>query len=415
MKRLLITEEEKNSIKKLYHITEIDAQKALQSLASFVGQSSNTQQTNIPDSSDSDSVNVEAGEYFTHPNADSITLKYRPSAIKLNPHAELLLKSIFAEAGTPNLEITSTLRTYEDQARANSQNRRQDIVNWYGADVAKVWDNLKSGQMTQQEFANYLKDRDSKRGKLMSNHLSGVAIDIAPYSDKFVSTAERLKKQGNSGIRKIFREKENQAVHIEFNFPVTDKGGLGTMPSGSPTKRSEKKSDKAIFKSGIIIDTFDPNSNRYALIYGGSPSSKYGAQFMYNQGSSILNKNVVYANHEVPISTIEQELKTINPNAVIKSVSGFSGGGTKTIQAMDSGKYDFIGLIDPFISQQRQNLPSNVKMISRAANWSSTKYPKTKNILQNMENSGISELISSTTYNHDDMPKIFFQKYGNLV
>ena len=264
--------------------------------------------------------------------------------------------------------------------------------------------------MTQQEYADYLKDRDKKRGGLMSNHLSGLAIDITPYSEKFASTAEKLMKKGNSGIKKVLREKSNGAVHIEFVFPVTDKGGIGDVPSKSPTKRSEKKSDKMFSKQGVIIDTVNSSSNEYGLVYGGTPSSKYGAKFMYEQGASILNKNMIYANNEIPISSIEQELKSINPNGKIKSVSGFSGGGPKTIEAMNLGKYDFIGLIDPFISQVYTSLPSNVKMISRGNNWSG--YPSVRDVLNKMESAGTSELIASNSYNHNSMPEVFFKKYG---
>jgi hypothetical protein len=70
-------------------------------------------------------------------------------------------------------------------------------------------------------------------------------------------------------------------------------------------------------------------------------------------------------------------------------------------------------LIDPYITSVRSTLPSNVKMISRAENW--TGYPNVREVLKKMENSETSEKIVDTTYNHDEMPDIFFQKYGNLI
>lgn len=424
MPKFIISEDEKRHIKKLYNIDEqIDgiAQGFLelvkQKLKGGSSQQSGTDTTTSGggSSSSSDSgggTQVSAGKYFVHPNADSINIKYRSSAIPLNKDAEKLLKSIFAEAGTTNLEVTSTLRTYEDQARANSQNSRANIVAWYGGDVAQAWDKLKAGQMIQQDFANFLKERDTKRGKLMSNHLSGFAIDVVPYSDQFASTAEKLMKQGGSGIRKVLREKSNNAVHIEFDFSVTDKAGLSSPSQSTPTKRQEKGADKAIFKSGLVIDK-RTDSPDYALVYGGTPSNKYGGQFMYEKGKNILNKNVIYANNEIPIQQVEQELKTTDPNGKIVSVSGFSGGGPKTLAAMDSGKYKFIGLIDPYINSVRQSLPSNAKMISRGNNW--TGYPSVKNVLNSMEAAGTSELVTANTYNHDSMPEYFFQKYGELM
>ena len=317
MSKFIISEEERKHIKKLYNIKEqndglakgfLELVKQKMKGGTTPQSSSDTTTSRGGGSSSSDSgssTQVSAGKYFTHPNADSINIKYRSSAIPLNKDAEKLLKSIFAEAGTTNLEVTSTLRTYDDQARANSQNSRANIVAWYGGDVGQAWDKLKSGQMTQQDFANYLRDRDAKRGKLMSNHLSGFAIDVVPYSDQFASTAEKLMKQGGSGIRKVLREKSNNAIHIEFDFSVTDKAGLSSPSQSTPSKRQEKGADKAIFKSGLVIDK-RIDSPEYALVYGGTPSNKYGGQFMYEKGKNILNKNVIYANNEISIQQVEQ-------------------------------------------------------------------------------------------------------------
>lgn len=423
MKRIIITEDDKKYIKNLYNIDEqTDSvtkgffELVKQKLKGGSSQQSSTDTTssssNTSSSSSGGSTLVSASKYFVHPNADSINIKYRSSAIPLNKDAEKLLKSIFAEAGTTNLEVTSTLRTYEDQARANSQNSRSNIVAWYGGDVAQEWDKLKANQITQQEFANFLKDRDSKRGKLMSNHLSGFAIDIVPYNDTFANIAEKLMKQGGSGIRKVLREKSNNAVHIEFDFSVTDKAGLSSPSQVTSNNKQEKRADKAINKSGVIIDK-RTDSPDYSLVYGGTPSNKYGAQFMYDKGKNILNKNVIYANNEITISQIENQLASVDSKGKIVSVSGFSGGGPKTLEAMDSGKYKFIGLIDPFIKSVRQSLPSNAKMISRGNNW--TGYPSVKNILNSMEAAGTSELVAANSYNHNSMPEIFFQKYGQYM
>jgi hypothetical protein len=139
---------------------------------------------------------------------------------------------------------------------------------------------------------------------------------------------------------------------------------------------------------------------------------------MYQQGSPILTQNVIYANNETPITTIEYELKSINPNGKIKSVIGFSGGGIKTKQAMNENKYIFIGFIDPFLTEPIDFFPPNTFMISRSENW--IKYDKdhgtniTK-ILSTMEKKGLSKKIESGSYNHDLMPKIFFEEYGELM
>lgn len=430
MKKFLITEEEKLHIKKLYNITEIDSNKALKGLQDFVSKYSTTStdsssSTTSPQSTDSSSTtssdtttNVEAGDYFVHPNAESISLNYLPNAIKLNQHAETLLKSIFAEAGTTNLSISSTLRTYEDQARVNLQNSRENIAAWYGADVVQVWDKYKAGQMTQQEYANYLKDRDQKRGSILSNHIPGFAIDITPYNEKFASTAEKLMKQGNSGIKKVLREKSNGAVHIEFTFPVTDKGlsSFGTLKGA--TKRSEKRADKAVSKSGIIVDK-KTDSPKYAIVFGGSPSGKYGAQFMYQEGTNIFkNKNIVYSDFENSLDSVINHIKSIVPNVEITSVSGFSAGGR---QAWDAAKRGYkAGLIDPVVTNDtfsilgpnlNKELPSNIEMISKESNWGGS-YRKHGENLSKIEK--VNPKIKKNVV-HELMPKEFFKDFESFV
>jgi hypothetical protein len=54
----------------------------------------------------------------------------------------------------------------------------------------------------------FSEDRDKKRGKVLSNHIPGFAVDVTPYSDQFASTAEKLMKKPNSGIRKVFKREK---------------------------------------------------------------------------------------------------------------------------------------------------------------------------------------------------------------
>jgi hypothetical protein len=421
-KKLIISEDESTRIKNLYNIFEQNSNPLDVVLKSALDYLEKKKRGEIPDEEPTDStttdtisdtsVVVEPGSYYMNPNYESVKIKYYSSAIPMNKDAEILLKSIAKDAGMSEVTISSTKRTYEDQARANFSNRATDILNWYGADVLNVWKSYKqkyNKQEFQKYYAEYLKKRDADRKKLISNHLSGIAFDVVPFNEKFATTAERLMKMGNSGIKKVLREPENGAVHMEFNFPVTGQSGAKT-PS---TKQVGIDSLSNTPTDGIIIDTKNRNSNEYALVYGGYPSSKYGAKFMQEKGKKYLNKNVIYADKEKSLETIEAQLKKINPSAKITSVSGFSGGGANAIKAMDLGKFKFIGLIDPYITSVRSTLPSNVKMISRAENW--TGYPNVREVLKKMENSETSEKIVDTTYNHDEMPDIFFQKYGNLI
>jgi len=168
---------------------------------------------------------------------------------------------------------------------------------------------------------------------------------------------------------------------------------------------------KKIEKDKMIIVTENPKSDFYAVIFGGLNKP---AQFMYEKGNPYLTKrkrNVVYADQDKSLNDIENELKQINPNAIINSVSGFSGGATQVLRAMDSKKYDFIGLIDPYITVERSRLPKEAIMISNSNNWSD-KFQKVNPILKSMEDKNVSIKIETK---HDDMPNEFFSRYGNLV
>jgi hypothetical protein len=411
-KKIIISEQEKNRIKNLYSVTEQQINPIGTVMQAALDRLGKLQRGEVqPDdySTDSD-TSVGTGSYYTNPNYDSVKIIYRPSAVKLNKDAEILLQSIAKDAGLSEVTVSSTLRTYTEQARANFSNSPKDILAWYGNEVFNKWKELKrkygnNKPSFEQTFGDFLEKRDKQRGKPISKHLTNRAIDIVPFISKFASAGENLAGKPNTGVEEVLREPENGATHIVFTFPVT--GPSGVVPTSTQDTLASTSTD------GIIIDTKLNNSNEYALIYGGYPSSKYGAQFMQQKGRKYLNKNVIYADKEKSLDIVQNELKKINPNARITSVSGFSGGGANALRALDSGKFKFIGLIDPYITSVRNSLPSNVKMISRAENW--TSYPKVREVLVQMERNDTSEKIADTTYNHDEMPNIFFQKYGNLI
>jgi hypothetical protein len=144
------------------------------------------------------------------------------------------------------------------------------------------------------------------------------------------------------------------------------------------------------------------------------PSTQYGAKFMKNQAKGYFgNKNVIYSNYENSLETLKNVLKNNGiKNFRIKSVSGFSRGGINTWSQLN-GDYDFIGLIDPSTPKAYNKLPSNTKMISRWENWSGI--PSYQKNIKTMEQNKVSLRIPSKTYNHLEMPKIFYEKYSNLM
>jgi hypothetical protein len=418
--RIIITESQYKKISRL--ITEESTFEKLRrlafsqsSLSDFISSDDTDYEEDEMDDEDTEEISIEPGSYYVNPKFETVNIQYGPYAVKLNEDSEILLKSIVAKAGKDSVFVSSTLRTYDDQARVNKQNSRSLIIQWYcksnpNCELVKKWDLFVKGEMSQQEYSDYLKKRDKELGKVISNHIPGLAIDIVPLDEKIASAAESIKGRGNSGITKVLREPTNGvngALHLEFSFPVT---GVSGAEKPKLTKKS-KVGKNLIQKETYVIDIRNPKSKNFALVYGGSPSWKYGADFMYEKGKNYLNGNVIYADNELSIDEVQSKLNEVVPNAKIKTVSGFSGGGSNALRAMDSGKYDFIGLIDPYIKNVRSSLPSNVEMISRYKNWTGD-YSDVSKVLNKMEDMGVSDSVNII---HDDMPAYFFDNYADKI
>jgi peptidoglycan hydrolase-like protein with peptidoglycan-binding domain len=168
----------------------------------------------------------------------------------------------------------------------------------------------------------------------------------------------------------------------------------------------------------VIVKGLD--SNDFALIYGGTPSKDWGAKRMFQLLDGILagfGKNVIYSNNENPISSVESTLKSKYPDAKVVSVSGFSGGGPKTLEAMTSNKYKFIGLIDPFIRKPLLNLPQNTKIMYNAGNWGGIPaFNEVNKMMTAMQSTGSEEVKGgAVNLRHDKIPAEFFTKYGKLI
>ena len=168
---------------------------------------------------------------FSHPDADKVTLSYGiqgdgKRVPELNSKAAQLLKSIVASCGMKAATLTSTLRTYHDQARITiTQTYKSDpskVSMWYGAQVLaackKYLDDIEG-------FAAWWEEYDRKRGKVSSLHLSNRAMDVVPSGDrtKFAAKVQELKSIAGSGVKRIIPKgvMKEPVDHVEFTFEVT--------------------------------------------------------------------------------------------------------------------------------------------------------------------------------------------------
>lgn len=165
--------------------------------------------------------------YFTHVKAGQVQLTYGDRAVKMVPNAELLLKSILASCDIFQARLTSTKRTYHDQARITmTQTYVADpakVARWYGQDVLDACEEYLPAEDIQG-FADWWKARDEKRGRVSSRHLSNQALDVAPSKDraKFADAVAKLVPVVGSGVRRIIPKgvMGEPVDHVEFTFKV---------------------------------------------------------------------------------------------------------------------------------------------------------------------------------------------------
>jgi uncharacterized protein YraI len=157
--------------------------------------------------------------YFSHPDWEKVKVSYGANAVPLNSTADRLFRSILASAGLTSGYISSTLRTYADQARINyEQNSESQILNWYGSEVHAAWVKYHNEGRSTAEFAEFIEARDARRGRPMSRHLDGLCMDLAPHNAAYAAKLAELKPVAGSGVMTYLVEKG--CTHTQFTFEV---------------------------------------------------------------------------------------------------------------------------------------------------------------------------------------------------
>jgi peptidoglycan hydrolase-like protein with peptidoglycan-binding domain len=251
---------------------------ALSTNAAAVTPTDSTTPTNTTTPPSKDGV-APASSYYSHPKANDVKLGKGKNAVQLNGAAEMLLKSLLAGSGNMTANYTSTLRTYVDQARAMFGNKQSQIEEWYGNSAPKAPAAFKAfkAKGDQAGFAKWLEAYDKERGKIISNHLPGIAIDVIGINhsafQKFVT--------GKAGVKKFLDEPKIGVTHIEFMFKVT--GGSASAGGGS---------------TEIPVTVAAPvNGETPAASVGGSISQSVGDGGKNVKADVILVQNLLNKNH----------------------------------------------------------------------------------------------------------------------
>jgi len=227
-------------------------------------------------------------------------------------------------------------------------------------------------------------------------------------------------KFGNETEENVKKFQEDQGLEVTGKMTVDDLEVLMSLLSKKEdeTPEPEKKQTKTDRKTQTInggtyiIEMNNPSSDDITVIWGGYPSQTYGAKWMKANGGDkyFSDKNVVYSNFENSLDTVKGFLSQNGiENYNIKSVSGFSAGGTQAWKHINDD-FDFVGLIDPTTKKTYENIPENVKLISRWQNW--TGYKNTRENLKYLEGKGISKTVNIA---HLQMPEKFYELYSDRM
>lgn len=226
-------------------------------------------------------------------------------------------------------------------------------------------------------------------------------------------------KYGGETEKNVKKFQEDEELEVTGTMDTEDIKKLKLLLSKKvdvekEDKKETKKDIKKVNSGTYIIEMNNPDSNDITIIWGGYPSSTYGAKWMKNNGGDkyFSNKNVVYSNFENSLDSIKSVLsKNGIEDYNIKSVSGFSAGGTQAWKHIDDN-FDFVGLIDPTTKKDYSSIPSNVEVISNSGNWGG--FPRIAEFLRRLENKKFKN-VKKINIGHLKMPEKFYEMYSDRM
>ena len=124
--------------------------------------------------------------------------------------------------------------------------------------------------------------------------------------------------------------------------------------------KEENKDNSSI----IVVNSPSPE---FSAVFGGTPSTTYGASYMKKKVSNYLSgKNVIYCDWEVGFNGALDLIRQKNPKGIITDVYGFSKGGRVAFPAINEPTVRFVGLMDPSIEgdyNSVKNIPSGKQVL----------------------------------------------------
>ena len=230
--------------------------------------------------------------------------------------------------------------------------------------------------------------KESRLKKIINE---GLIDDIKHFFE--IASPEMLEKDIVKKLKDFYEK------NLKFDN-ITDEKDLTTSAS--------TVNNKTIDKGTFIIDKGN-SSFSFTILFGGTPSSTYGASKMKKDaGDELKGKNIIYSNWENTVDSLKDSLKKEYPEGVVEGIVGFSKGGLRAWPATE-GNYKFVGLIDPSIEGDYKSANptvSNIKMTylkNRTWGLNGLKFAVGK--------LGSSNVIPMEGFTHEGMVSEFVKKF----
>ena len=180
--------------------------------------------------------------------------------------------------------------------------------------------------------------------------------------------------------------------------------------------KEENKDNSSI----IVVNNPSPE---FSAVFGGTPSTTYGASYMKKKVSNYLSgKNVIYCDWEVGFNGALDLIKQKNPKGIITDVYGFSKGGRVAFPAINEPTVRFVGLMDPSIEgdyAKVKNIPSGKQVLMvylKNRGWGVNTLQYAIDILGNraigLKNKGHSE-FTTILFDYKGKPTVNSHEKGN--
>jgi len=287
--------------------------------------------------------------------------------------------------------------------------------------------NFDSFDISDKDIEKYNEDLDAMAKDLEEERKKEQYKDLPETTTDTTTTPTTIDKTTDESL-------------VENSYTSTNETTINPVEKETSVVGGGGQSTFEVLKKGSLIITIPKDSEgniftqETSVIWGGIGEANPDFMLKNIQESTKKRKILIIAPYTKKLSAIKSYISTkVSELEGIflqyNSLCGFSEGGKQVWPEVYDDNLDFIGLIDPFTTendiQTYSTLPADVKKeircMARPNNWGGdyayigVELQKLLDIAKEEGNSDIVEKIAAKSYNHEQIPSKFFLKYKDLI